>query len=366
MKFNCLREELLSSVSIAQKAIGLRNVDAVLEGVHIETTQEGLKVKCTNLDLQIEATLSATIAEEGACLLPGRLLYELLKRLPGEEVTVTINAKSATLDSGEAKTSMQIMDEEAFPTLPQNGDGPRITIAQDVFKDLIRKTAYAAATDESKPILTGVLIELNKEYINMVGLDGYRLAMNRTNIDFNKNEYYAVVPAKTMNDISKILEDEDMPVQIMFSKNQIFLENAKTRIIARLLEGEFLKYEQILPKDYKTRVKIDVIRLKQAIELASLMAREGGTNLVKLSIAENRMEITSNAETGNVYEKVACYIEGSAIDIAFNARYLLDAIKNIDDSEIYMDFNTNISPCLIRPAKGNAFLSLILPVRIVG
>ncbi len=366
MKFNCLREEFLSCVSIAQKAIGIRNVDSVLEGVHIETTQEGLKIKCTNLDIQIETLLPATVAEEGACLIPGRLLYELLKRLPGKEMTFILNEKSATLLSDDAKTSIQILDEEAFPNLPQSGDGPSFSIAQNTFKDLIRKTAYAAATDETKPILTGILIELKKEYLNMVGLDGYRLAINKANIDFNNQEYNVVVPAKTINDIAKILDDEDEPVNIVFTKNQIFLENKKTRIIARLLEGEYLKYEQILPKEYKTRVKVDVIKLKQAIELASLMAREGGTNLVKLSIADDRIEITSNAETGNVYEKVPCYIEGSAIDIAFNARYILDAIKNIDDATVYMDFNTNVSPCLIRPVDGNLFVSLILPVRIVG
>lgn len=366
MKFNCVREELVSCVSIAQKAIGIRNVDAILEGVHIESVGQGLKVKCTNLDLQIETMISATIAQEGACLIPGRLFYEVLKRLPGEEITVTLNEKNATLESGDAKTSIQIMDEEAFPNLPQIADGPSISIAQNAFKDLVRKTSYAAATDETKPILTGVLIELKNEYLNMVGLDGYRLAMNKVNIDFNKNDYNVVVPAKTIVDIAKILDDEDEPVEIIMSKNQIFLQNSKTRIIARLLEGEYLKYEQILPKEYKTRVKINANRLKQAIELASLMAREGGSNLVKLSIADNKIEITSNAETGNVYEKVQCYIEGSALDIAFNARYILDAIKNIDEEEIYMDFNTNVSPCLIRPVNGNAFLSLILPVRIVG
>lgn len=366
MKFNCLREELLACVSIAQKAIGIRNVDAILEGVHIETTGQGLKVKCTNLDLQIDTTLPATIVEEGACLLPGRLFYEILKRLPGEELTFTLNEKNASLVSGEAKTSVQIMDEEAFPNLPLTGDGPSISLPQNLFKDLIRKTSYAAAVDETKPILTGVLIEINKEYLNMVGLDGYRLAVNKTQIDFNSEQYSVVVPAKTINDIAKILEDEEAPVNILLSKNQILLENEKSRIIARLLEGEYLKYDQILPKDYKTRVKVGVERLKQAVELASLMAREGGTNLVKLSIADNRIEITANAETGNVYEKVPCYIEGSALDIAFNARYILDAIKYIDEEEIYMDFNTNVSPCLIKPVQGDSFISLILPVRIVG
>jgi len=366
MKFNCLKEELLACVSIAQKAIGIRNVDPILEGVHIETIGEGIKVKCTNLDLQIETTMPATIAEEGACLLPGRLFYEILKRLPGDDLIFTLNEKNASLVSGEAKTSVQIMDEEAFPNLPLTGDGPSISIAQNLFKDLIKKTSYAAAVDETKPILTGVLIEIKKEYLNMVGLDGYRLAVNKTQIDFNNSEYSVVVPARTMNDISKILDDEDTPVDILMSKNQILLENDKSRIIARLLEGEYLKYEQILPKEYKTRIKVGVERLRQAVELASLMAREGGTNLVKLSIADNRMEITSNAEAGNVYEKVPCYIEGSALDIAFNARYILDAIKYIDEDEIYMDFNTNVSPCLIRPTEGSAFVSLILPVRIVG
>lgn len=366
MKFNCLREELLACVSTAQKAIGIRNVDAILEGVHIETTQQGLRVKCTNLDLQIETTLPATIAEEGVCLLPGRLFYELLKRLPGEDLEFTLNEKNAALVSGEAKTSIQIMDVDAFPNLPQIGDGPSFSIPQNVFKDLIRKSSYAAAVDETKPILTGVLIEINNEFLNMVGLDGYRLAINKQQIDFNNSEYNVVVPAKTLNDIAKILDEDDNPVNILMTKNQIFLENENTRIIARLLEGEYLKYEQILPKEYKTRVKVDVTRFKQAIELASLMAREGGTNLVKLSIADDKIEITSNAETGNVYEKVPSYIEGSALDIAFNARYILDAIKYIDEKEIYMDFNTNVSPCLIRPVEGNAFLSLILPVRIVG
>ena len=237
---------------------------------------------------------------------------------------------------------------------------------QGVLRDMIGRTLFAIAVDESRPILTGCLLEIGQQELRVVALDGFRLALRREPIVGPQEPVSAVVGGKILGDISKTLNESEDPVAIRVSRSHIQLEIGKTRIVARLLEGEFIRYRQILPDEWQTRISVSRAELGSAIDRASLIAREGKNNLVCFKIDGEELQVTSNSESGDVEERIAIATEGKDLTIAFNVRYITDVLKALSDDEVYMRFNSNVSPCVICPIQGDAYLYLVLPVRVFG
>jgi DNA polymerase-3 subunit beta len=230
---------------------------------------------------------------------------------------------------------------------------------------MIKKTSFAASIDESKGIIVGVLIEMEEESLNMVALDGFRMAITREAVK-NREKKKIIIAARILNEINKIISENEDSKEIFFildEKKAVFLLDG-TKIVLRLLEGDFIKYNDILPKEYKSKVKVNRSELLNSIERASLLAKEGKNNLIKLSIFRDKIIITSRSEEGNVKEEVFIEKEGTDLDIGFNSKYILDVLKAVSDESITMEFNTSVSPCLIKPLEGRAFEYLVLPVRI--
>ena len=233
---------------------------------------------------------------------------------------------------------------------------------------MIRKTSFAASVDESKGVITGILIELLNDEINMVAIDGYRMAITREAM-VNLEEKNVIISAKIMNEISKILSEaseEEENVKLLLNDKKAIFIIGNVKVVLRLLDGEFIKYKDVLPKDNKIKVKVSRSDLMESIERASLLSKEGKNNLIKFAIKDTIVTITSKSEEGNVREEVLINKEGDDLDIGFNAKYVLDVLKSIDDEEIYMLFNTSITPCLVEPISGDSFEYLILPVRITN
>ena len=238
-------------------------------------------------------------------------------------------------------------------------------IPQDLLKNMIRQTIFATAQDETRPILTGVLFEVKDGVLSMVALDAYRLALRKSNVDLSSN-ISAVIPGKTLNEVGKILDSSNEEVEITFTPNHILFKVENTRVISRLLEGEFINYRQIIPEEYKLRVKANSKMLLDSIERASLLAKEGKTNLIKMNITNDNMIITSNSQFGNVHEEVPIVLEGNELQIAFNSKYFIDALKIIDEEEVYLEFSSSVSPCLVKTIESEDYVYLILPVRLIA
>jgi len=365
MHFRCQKSDLLNGISTVQKAIAAKSTLPILEGIFIQTYRDVLKLVGTDLDLGIECYIKSEVLSDGKIVLPGRLLGEIIRKLPEGEVEFSMeNEKFVTIQWANSRTTLQGLAADEYPDLPKVEENNPIEIPQDVFRDMIRQTIFAVAVEETRPILTGELLEVNGQEIGMVALDGFRLALRRGSLSKNYANTKVVIPGKSLNEISKILGDDDHNISITITENHLLVDMGYTRIISRLLEGEFINYRQILPDEYHSRVKVERSLLLDSIERASLMAREGKNNLIKFQIQEDRMIITSNSESGNVFELVPCSLSGKELDIAFNAKYFMDVLKNLDDEFLYLDFTSNISPCVVRPIEGNSFIYLILPVRI--
>ena len=366
MRFSCDTNELNASLSIVSRALAVRSPKPVLEGILFESCEEGLRLTCTDLALGIETTLAATVSEEGRAVLPGKLLCEIVRKLPGGNCDIAIGERmQATIRCASIRTTISGFDPVEYPELPQVA-GESFSMPQNTLRDMIGRTLFAIAQDESRPILTGCLMEIGKSEMRVVALDGFRLALRREEIEGPEKDVSAVVGGKVLGDIAKILLDTQDPVSLCFSRSHVRLEIGPTHIGAGRGAGEFIRDRPIRPPAWGTRVRVDRAELGSAIDRASLIAREGKSNLVCFKVDGDLLDVTSNSETGDMEERIRVATEGKDLTIAFNVRYITDVLKALTDDQVVMRFNSNVSPCVICPTEGESYLYLVLPVRVFG
>jgi len=285
-------------------------------------------------------------------------------------ITIEYDDGKVTIRCASSEFNIIGLPADEFPSINMPKDtSDLILFDKDILKDMIRKTSFAASIDESRGVITGVLIEMEEKSLNMVALDGFRMAIAREDM-INRERENIIIPAKILQEISKIISEaeteENDQVRLYINDKRAIFMIEDVKVVLRLLEGDFIKYRDILPKENKTRIVVNKSDFLNSIERASLLAKVGKNNLIRLDMKENNLEITSKSEEGNVKEDVIISKEGNDLVIGFNSKYLMDVLKVIDDEQIVMLFNTSISPCLVQPLNGNSFEYLILPVRITN
>lgn len=363
MRFHIDSKELTGGVLSVIKALPVRTTMPILEGIYIEASREGLKLKCSDLMLQKECLLPAAILEEGFAVVPGKLFSEIVRKLPEATAEVSLNARSLEIDCGRAHSSIQCVEtSEEFPEMRFDGETFAVRMDHADCRDMITQTVFATAQDDSKPILTGVLLEIG-ENITIVATDAYQFAMRSAPLKQAAASRSVVVPGKSMAEIARMMDETEEDVELTFTKTHISVNIRHSRLVARLLDGDYIKYQQLLPKEHNTRVLVDRCELMESIDRAQLMAREGNNNIV-MHFHGSKLSITANSFVGKINEEMDVQINGDDIDIAFNPRFCMNILKCIPDEKIYLDFTTSISPCVIRPSQGEGFYYLIVPVRI--
>lgn len=364
MWFTCEKDTLQEAINNVQRATSTRTTYPILEGIFIKALGDRVVFTATDLDLGIETYISAEVHEKGAVVLNSKLFGEFVRKLPNEKITIKMENNNVYITCHKSEFVILGNNPDEFPQLPTINENAMYEISQDILRNMIRQTIFAIAQDETRPILTGVLFEVKDGTLSFVALDGYRLALKTYQIESSSN-ISAVIPGKTLNEISKILQATDDMVKITFTPNHILFNLGTTKIISRLLDGEFINYRQIIPDEYRHRAKVNINELTSSIERASLLAREGRTNLIKFEVKNDRLAITSNSQMGTVYEEVNIELEGEGIRIAFNSKYFLDVLRIIDADEVYLEFSTNVSPCLVKKCDDKDYIYLVLPVRLV-
>lgn len=370
MHFQVNASDINYGMNMVCRALSARPAHQVYEGVFIETISEGVMMTCTDGEMTIKAIVPAQVAEDGCAVMPAKLLSELLRKIGGN-IDISVDQKfRASIRAQGSNTNMSCMEAEDFPDI-KDITGDFVTeMQQKQFRDAISKVTFAISTDETRKILTGCLMEICAEETRFVGLDGFRLALQRVSVHHDMPEktdqLEAIIPGNVLVEISHMLGDTDEKAKIACSKSHMMLSFGSIRVYSTLLAGEYINYKQILPSTWQTEIKLRRDDFSVAIERASLMAREGKNNLLKLHLDEDKMTITANAERGAALEEIPISFNGSSLDIAFNARYLADVIHNVDSDEICMRFNSNVSPCIVSPVEGNRFTYLVLPVRLFG
>lgn len=370
MKFSCSQQVLTKAFNIVSKAVTSRTTIPILKGILLRVSEDGiLTMSASDLDLTIEKKIEVEGAEAGEVVVQAKLFGDIIRKLPNSMIHVSEQNTNLLIQCANSEFNIVGFAADEFPNIKDNEEiTDKIVFERDLLNDMIKKTSFAASIDETRGVITGVLVEMKEEELHMVALDGFRMAVAREKIR-NAKDKDIIIPAKILNEISKILSESEMEetaVDLYLNpKKAIFLFD-DTKVILRLLEGQFVRYEDILPKDSQCKVVLNKSDFMNSIERASLLAKVGKNNLIKLDIKDHNMEITSKSEEGTVKEEVIVSKEGSDLIIGFNSKYLSDALKAIDDEEIVMLFNTAISPCLIRPLTGEAYEYLVLPVRITN
>ena len=362
MHFYVDAKELSSGVLSVIKALPVRTTMPILEGIFVEATKEGVRLKCSDLMLQKECLIPATVEEEGRVIIPGKLFSEVVRKLPDAICDIRQNAKSVDLSCGRAKSSLQCIEFEEFPEMRFTGETFELAIDREECRDMILETVFATAQDESKPILTGALLEIG-ESLSMIATDAYQFAMRSVPLKESVQPREIVIPGKSLLEIARMMDETEEEAVLTFTKTHVRVDLKHTCLVARLLDGDYIKYRQILPKEFKTRVLVDRSELIESIDRAQLMAREGNNNIV-MKFSQNMLTITANSFAGKINEEMQVQINGEDIDIAFNPKYCMNILKAIKDEKIYMDFLSPISPCVVRPVQGERYYYLIVPVRI--
>lgn len=372
MKLRCSSQELITGLVNATRALAARPATPVLEYVKLNATEDHVVLTCTDGALTIRANVKAEVEEEGDILLPGKLLTEIVRKLPEGVVSLVTNEKNiTTIKCMQSRSTLAGMPAEEFPEMRDIINTHALHVPQKRLKDMISRVTFAIAQHESRQTLTGSLMEVTKDEIRLVGLDGFRLALQSMKGSFvlpeGKTVIKAIIPGHVMNEMSRIMVDEE-GAMVTFHMDSVHLMAiiGDTTVLTTLLAGEYINYRQILPTDWKTRVTVKCKEFEEAIDRASLIAREGKNNLVKIKAENDMMRITSMSDLGDVLEEISIHLEGEAIEIAFNARYIGDVVKNIDDECCMLSMSNAVSPCVLSPVDGDAYLYLVLPVRVSG
>jgi DNA polymerase-3 subunit beta len=369
MNFTADRDSLVSSLNIVLRGVSSRTTLPILKGILIRSDGDTGKVyfSSSDLEISIENFIEANVAETGSIVVSAKFFSDVIRKLPPGLVEISlIEGNMINIKSGLIEDTLQGIPSDEFPKIEHGGEGEEFSFDSFTLKEMIRKTAFAASIEEARGIITGVLFEVKSDIANMVALDGYRMAIVKEKIT-GEEEKNIIISAKIMSDISKIISDsvdreEDIIIKI--GENKVFFSLNNTKVVARLMEGDFIKYKDILPKEKKTSIKINREALLDSVERATLLVREGKNTFVRFKIEENILTITSRADEGKYHEEIAVEKDGEDIEIGFNGRFVSDTLKVISDDEINMLFNTSISPCLVQPLEGDSYEYLVLPVRL--
>ena len=365
MYFKCDGLDLSEAVSKVLKATSSKTTAPILEGIKISAHNDSIVLSATDLELSIQKTIKAEVITEGETVVPGKLFSEYLRRLTNEEISFELNEKNQLkISYTDSVGFIQCMEVVEFPEIKDIDKEEYFEISKTTLKNVINKTLFSVATDDSRPILKGVKFEIIDGEIKLVALDGYRLSIATSKVNSASSDFTFVVPGRCLGEISKMLEGEDL-VKVYIHSNNLMVDMIDTVIITRLLEGQFINYKQILSSNFTTTVTINKSQLEDAIERASILSKVDKNNLVKFDIKENILTLTSDSEIGNVKENITVAMKGSDVVIAFNSKYFTDCLRAIDDEFIKINFTNSILPCIITPSEGESYLFLILPVRMM-
>lgn len=367
MKFMCSRDRLMEAISIVQKAVSTRSTLPILDGILIEAaSDDGVKLTGYDLETGIEAHLDSDVSSEGTIVINSRLFGEIIRKLPEDQVMIETDDKlMISIESGSSVFSIKGLSAEGYPKIPEVTDAEKIILTQSVLKDMIHQTIFAVSTDESRPTLNGCLFMCDGFSIEMVAIDGFRLALRKQLLGTDLPVMKFIIPGKALHEAGRILGGKDTELVMYSSVNHIMFDTGKVRIVSRLIQGEYMNYKAILPKTGNTSMLISPQLMLSAIERASLIIlSEDRRCPVQLSMPnEETLVISASTELGTLREEISVSISGEKIDIDFNPRYFIDALRSIDEEEISIQFNGSNGPCVLRPTEGEDFSYLVLPLR---
>lgn len=365
MKFSCAKKELSDSLSNLQRAVSSKSSLPVLEGILLKASDGMITLSAFDLEIGITTSIPASVSEEGEIVLNAKILTDIIRKMPSESIGIATDEKlSAILTGGPAEFTILGIPASEFPELPSLTDGTAVNLTQNMLASMIRQTLFAVSTDDSKPIITGSLFELSDGVFRITSVDGYRLATRAENVAEHADLSF-VVPGKTLGEVLKLLDPEsEETISVSVGKRHILFEINGYSIISRLLEGQFLDYRNVLDKQCTSTVRTKVRNFTESVDRTSLLISERLKSPLRCVFGPQSIKISCSTTIGKAFDEIPALTEGNDVEIGFNNKYLLDALRATECDEIRIELNGPLSPMKIFPPEGESFIFLVLPVRL--
>jgi len=375
MKVSCLQENLAKGLSIVSRAVASRSTLPVLGNVLLATDQGRLKIAATNLELAVTCWIGAKVDEEGATTVPARLLGDFVNSLPPEHINMELNTRTQTLHLKCARYDANIkgIDAQEFPIIPSIGDNKTISLEPDTLREMIEQVTFAAAADESRPVLTGVAVKFDKDKVSFAAADGFRLSVRNATLSAPVDQpVNAIIPAKALQEVARVSGDQEEPIVLLVTENrsQVLFKLTNIEIVAQLIDGTFPDFTRIIPESHATRTTVNTAELQNAVKASSVFARES-MNTVRMQIAAanemggGKITITAtSAESGDNVGDVDATVDGAPVEIAFNARYLADVLNALHSPQVAIETSSSASPGVFKIVGRDDFTHVIMPMHV--
>ncbi len=369
MKIVCYKDKILKAINSVVKGVASKTTMPILEGILIQTNDNEIKLTTYDLEIGIEYVIKCDVKEQGSTVVNAIMFSEIIRKLPDTEINISVNSNNLLeIECEGALYKLATMNPDEFPELPKIEIENSIEIEQNALKNMIRKTIFAVSTEESRPIFTGCLFEIENNKLSLVAVDGFRLALRSMYLNKQSNNFSAVIPGRTLNEVNKIISDSFEPIKIGVSKNQALFEMENCKIVTRILDGEFLNYKNVIPNTWETRIRVNKNNIQNCFERISLISSSAVEKEkkypVKVNVDIGKVVISCTNQTGDAKEELYVSTEGKNLEAGFNPKYFLDSFKAIDDEEVYIEFGSSISPCLVKSVENNDYTYMILPIRL--
>ena len=364
MRFRCMRTDMSNAVSNVSRAVSAKATIPALEGVLIKAYNGNLEISGYDLEIGIVTQIEATVIEEGEIVVSARLFNDIIRKLPEEIVNIETDERLITyINSGAADYQIVGINSTEYPDLPNVDEINGMTVNAEILKNMIRQTVFATSDNMAKPIYTGSLFEIKRGIFRVVAVDGFRMAIRMENVDSDIEAKF-VVPAKTQNEILKLITDPKKDVTLTVGQRHIVFKVENYSIISRLLEGNFLDYK--MPESASTEFVINTRILASSVERMALLTNEKIQSPVRCSITADEIKLSCSTTVGRANDMIPASVVGNDVEIGFNNRYLLDALKNAETDEVRVMLNGSLQPMIIRPVTGDSFTFLVVPMRLAA
>ncbi len=363
MKLVCSKSNLLTGVQIVSKAVSNKTTMSILECILVDTTKGNITLTANDMDLGIETIIEGDIIEKGIIALDAKIFLEIVRKLPDSDITIeTDSSYKTTITCEKAKFNIIGKSGEDFSYLPVVEKENNIVISQFTLKEVVRQTIFSISDNDNNKLMTGELFEIKGDELKVVSLDGHRISIRKIQLKDSYEPRKVIVPGKTLNEVSKILPGgADNDVTISFTSKHIVFEFDNTTVVSRLIEGEYFKIDQMLSSDYETKVKINKKEFLSCIDRATLLVKEGDKKPIIINITDGSMELKINSIIGSMNEDIDIEKQGKDLMIGFNPKFLIDALRVIDDEEVELYMVNPKAPCFIKNPE-ESYIYLILPV----
>lgn len=366
MKLICSKNLLNDAITMAQKAIATRSTLPILDGLLFEAESNELTITGYDLETGIECKIDTDVLRPGKIVVNARMIGDIVRKLPEDLVNIEVEENFViNITSGKAKFKINGIESKDFPKIPIVEEAEQLKVPQRVLKDMISQTIFAASNDENRPILNGIKVIAQGHQLELIAIDGFRLAIRREEFEEELVDLSFIVPAKAMKEVAGILDPTDNPVKIYPSHNHILFDTGSVKLVSRLLQGDYMDYHKVVPNEVMSKILLKTKDMYQAIDRASLVINVDQRRFPFTLKSENQntLSISSKTDIGAVHEEIAIELQGENIDADYNPKYFIDVLQNVPIEDISLEFSGTFGPCLIKPLEGNQFLYLVLPLR---